>query len=114
MRQGQLSRKKKNTQKKNRRAHARKSKESYPNFTPSGYWTLRNRKTQALSLVGPLASDSLAVDSVSGIGTVVVSPRDAQCTSSRKDILATVRIAYGFDHVGIQNIMSRSREIKYA
>jgi len=46
---------------------AHESKKSYPNFTPSGYWTLHNYKTRALSLVGlSLSVDSLVTDFVSG------------------------------------------------
>lgn len=46
------------------RSREREREESHPNFTPSGYWTLRNCKTRALSLVG--LAWTRAVDSVSG------------------------------------------------
>jgi len=51
---------------------AHESKKSYPNFMPSGYWTLHNYKTRALSLVGlSLSVDSLVTDFVSGGAAVL-------------------------------------------
>lgn len=60
------------TVKKNKRTHAHKSKESYPNFTSSGYWTLRNCTTLSAKFSRSTSvSLSLTVDSVSGIDNFV-------------------------------------------
>lgn len=78
------------------------SKKSYPNFTPSGYWTLRNRKTRALSLVGlSLSIDSLATDFVSGGAAVL---RNAHALLEEKILLVAQFTRYR--HVG-QEIRSR-------
>lgn len=83
--------------KKNKRAHACKSKESYPNFTPSGYWTLRNCKTLSAKF-----SRSTSV-SLSGGGFRF---RNRHRCFSTKCTVHFLRFVSRSNHVEIQNYVA--------